>query len=76
MLTVRAGGRTRTIGTATRRVTKAVRITVTVRPSAAGRRLLKANPRAKLTLRTTFVTAVENRSIQATRTLVRKHTAR
>ncbi|MDO9409460.1 CocE/NonD family hydrolase [Patulibacter sp.] len=75
-LTIRVRGKDRTVGTAVRRVTKAARITVTIKPTAAGRRLLKANPRAKLTLRSTFVTANENRTLKATRTLPRKSTRR
>jgi hypothetical protein len=71
-LTMRVKGKDRLIGTSRRRVTKPNTIVVTIKPSAAGRRLLKANPRTALRLRTSFVTAVERKTLVTVRTLRRK----
>jgi predicted acyl esterase len=71
-LTIRVKGKDRIIGTSRRRVTKSNAIVVTIRPTAAGRRLLKAHPRTTLRLRTSFVTAVERRTLVSVRTLRRR----
>jgi predicted acyl esterase len=71
-LTIRVKGKDRVIGTSRRRVTKPNAIVVTIRPTAAGRRLLKAHPRTTLRLRTSFVTAVERRTLVSVRTLRRR----
>jgi predicted acyl esterase len=71
-VSIRVKGRTYGLGSSTRRVTKAGQIVVTIRPSARGRRLLRQNPRARLTVRSYFVTAVERRHLNTVRTLKRR----
>jgi predicted acyl esterase len=71
-VSIRVKGRTYQLGSSTRRVTKAGQILVTIRPSARGRRLLQANPRARITVRSYFVTAVERRHLNTVRTLKRR----
>ncbi|MEV4421395.1 CocE/NonD family hydrolase [Patulibacter sp. NPDC049589] len=71
-LTLRVKGKDRTVGTGERRVTKLGTIVVTIKPTTAGRALLKAHPRTSLRLRTSFVTAIERRTLVSVRTVGRK----
>lgn len=71
-LSIKVGKKTYSIGTSKRRVTATGAIVVTIKPSARGRRLLKAHPRTSLTLRSYFVSAVEGTHVNSVRTITRK----
>lgn len=72
--TVRTKGKRRTItlGAVSATVKKGGTFKVTVKIGKAGRQALRANPKATLTLRTTFVTGVEKQKLSVVRKLVRK----
>ncbi|MGX6449441.1 hypothetical protein ACVU7I_15460, partial [Patulibacter sp. S7RM1-6] len=72
--TVRSGGKRRTVRLGTLRATvkKGGTFKVTIKIGKAGRKVLRAHPKAALTLRTQLVTATEKRKLTVTRKLVRK----
>ncbi|WP_210494910.1 CocE/NonD family hydrolase [Patulibacter sp. SYSU D01012] len=72
--TVRTKGKRRTVtlGSVSATVKKGGTFKVTIKIGKAGRQALRANPKATLTLRTTFVTGVEKRKLTVVRKLVRK----